>query len=333
MNRIALIATSVLLVAVTACGGGGGGANTEQFSTDLDDICNPIRKDLADLGVPVALAEIGTTATKASRLIEEGVAEMRKLTIPTSNKTFLNDTNDLLDTFSSEVDALDDIASAAASADDFLTQEKIAKFEKLTDQANEIASDLGTRRCEFDALFGSALSPVDTTPIESTLPPETLPPVVDTVATVAPPVATDNKVIEDLAVQLVPAGAYTFVNSEDSLLQTFRDVLATTPIMAAQPGTIGAVDIIFDGVTFARVFAFAPTGTLTPDSAPQFATAIAAGQPTTLASFGGVDGVRWTTIDATEMFVGSLGDVVLWSVATNVVDLEAGVVDLIDSIV
>jgi hypothetical protein len=335
MRRGALVVSAIVLVTATACGGGKSGPSTDAFAGQLDDICRPIKSDLANLGIPSDLAGIGTVATKASRLIEDGLNEIKALTIPTSNKTFQNDANDFISTLGKEVDRLDQIAADAASGDVDTATTDIGKFERLASTANDIANDLGASRCKFDPIFDSGGIPVDTLPPDTlppdTLPPETLPPETAPPNVTVPPTG-DNKVVEDLAAQLTPAGDYQFVNTSPDLLQTFRDFLAAVPVMDAQPGTIGAVDVFTGSVTFARVFAFAADGTLDPASATDFVNFVSNGQPLRAATFGAVSGAQFTTTDGLEMFVGNGGNVLLWGVATNPTDLQAGVTDLLDSI-
>ena len=319
----------VLTLALGACGDDGG-TNAESFTTQLEDLCRPLKKDLGKLDAPQTLADAGVVAHEASQLIEDGLIDMRKLAIPKGDASFASDAADLFDNYDDQVNLLDEVVAAAANDDQATADVKIAKFLEVAGEGNDLADALDANRCKFDLLFATGIETPETLPVD-TLPPDTLP--LDTLPTDTVAPAGDNKLVETLAPNLVPLGDYSFADASPDIIDSFRSLVATSPLLAAQPGSIAAVEVLDSaGTAFARVFLLVVDAPLvTSGSVEEFAPLVAEGQPITPATVAGIDGVRWTSVDGKEFFLANVEDLVIWVIATDPGDLEVSLGDLIES--
>lgn len=330
MRRAVVVLTALLLPAA-ACGGGGGGggdAARDAFLDDLEDICRDLKKDLDALEEPTTLGTVASVANSAARVLDKALDDMRSLKVPGGNKTFENDALDLFDNFEARVTALEDVASTALGLDSSAVQTKIDRYTRLETQGNEVADDLGARRCVFDPVFAAGAPPVDTVPPD-TLPPDTVP-VETTPPVTAPPVDEGNKPSVDLA-ELLPvlSNGHTFVDISDDLVITWRTLLDLSALMAPQSGTIGGLDMLDqNGITFARAFLFIADGQLADNSVFDLAAVLAGEAPISTVDVSTLSGAQWTSPDGFLNFLTSNQGVVLWILATNATDLEVAVQNL-----
>jgi hypothetical protein len=327
MNKRMVAVGAATLFALAACGGGGGGAqSTEAFSDQLAGVCRTINRGIGDLDPAASLSEVRSNANDASALYEDALNELKKLKVPTADKQFKSDVEDLITSFEDQMDALDDIAKAARDNDQATVDSKIGRLNDLQGESNDLADGLNISRCQIDTVFEAATttttteapttttSPPLTLPIATepptTLPPDTLPP--DTTP------ATSNKTITP-STDLVPLGDYTFAEAPDTAMTGFQTLLDLAPSMAAQSGRIYGVDVIDSaGSTMGRLFAFeSDVDPLTPGSFEEVTPYITGDTPTTPKTVGTIDGLSWTDADGTHNFLAGVANVVLWSFAPD----------------
>jgi hypothetical protein len=320
-KRMVVAAALAVALTVASCGGGKAGPTTAAFSDQLAAICRTINRGIGNLDAPASLDDVHGNASDASALYEDGLTELKKLTIPSSDKQFAADVKDLISSFEDQLDTLDAIAKAAKENDQDTVD---ARMSKLTDQAsesNDLADSLDISRCQLDPVFESVVTtpvteppvpltlPIATLPVE-TIPPETIPP--DTTP------IDGNKTILSSA-DLVPLGDYTFADAPDEANSGFETLLDLAPSIAAQSGRITGVDVIdSSGQTMGRVFAFeSDTDPLTPGSFEEVTPYITSDTPTTPKTVGSLNGLAWTDADGTVNFLVGVQNVVLWAFAPS----------------
>lgn len=321
-KRMVVSASLAVALTVASCGGGSSaGTTTAAFSDQLATICRTIGRGIGNLDPPASLDDVRSNASDASALYEDGLSELKKLKIPSSDKEFAADVKDLISSFEDQLDTLDAIAKAAKEND----QEAVdTRMSKLTDQAstsNDLADSLDISRCQLDPVFQTVVTtptteppvpltlPIATLPVE-TIPPETIPP--DTT-----PLASNKTVLS--SADLVPVGDYTFADAPDGATTAFETLLDRAPSIAAQSGRITGVDVIdSSGKTMGRVFAFeSDTDPLTPGSFEDVTPFLTSDTPTTPKTVGTLDGLAWTDPDGTVNFLVGVSNVVLWAFAPS----------------
>lgn len=324
MNKRVVVSASVAVaLAMASCGGGSSKApSTAAFSDQMATVCRTINRGIGNLDAATSLDVVRKNASDASSLYEDGVNELKKLTIPTSDKQFSSDVKDLITSFEDQLDTLDAIAKAAKENDQSTVDARMAKLTKQAKQSNDLADSLNISRCQIDPVFTTVdtVPPTTTTeaPVPLTLPiattpPTTLPPLTIPVATT--PAAGDKQVIS--STDLKPLGNYTFADAPATASSGFITLLDLAPSMAAQSGRISAVDVInANGKTMGRIFAFeSTTNPLTPgsfDEATPFITNSATTAPMTV---GTLNGLTWNDADGTVNFLVGVTNVVLWAFA------------------
>jgi hypothetical protein len=323
MNKRMMAIGAATLFTVAACGSSGGAQSTEAFSDQLAGICRTINRGIGDLDSATSLSDVRSNANDASALYEDALNQLKKLKVPTGDKQFAGDVDDLITSFEDQMDALDDIAKAARDNDQATVDSKIGELNDLHGESNDLADGLNISRCQIDTVFEATTttteaptttSPPLTLPIvtdpPTTLPPETLPP--DTTPVVS------NKTITP-STDLVPLGDYTFAEAPDTAMSGFQTLLDLAPSVAAQSGRIYGVDVIDSaGNTMGRVFAFeSDVDPLTPGSFEEVTPYITGDTPTTPKTVGTIDGLFWTDSDGTTNFLAGVSNVILWSFAPD----------------
>ncbi|MEY2581755.1 MAG: hypothetical protein QOE09_1604 [Ilumatobacteraceae bacterium] len=318
MKKRMVVSASLCVASVVAsCGGGSQVSTTNAFSDQLATVCRTIGRGINNLDAATSLDQIHGNATNASALYEDGINELKKLKVPTSDKGVEADVKDLIASFEDQLDSLDAIAKAAKESDQAAVDDRIGQ---LTDQAvgsNELADNLNVSRCRLDPVFEAA--PATTVPTPLTLPIATLPPRTIPVDTL--PIDTipfDNKVVVSSS-SLVPLGDYTFADAPDDAIKGFQALLDLSPLMAAQSGQISGIDVIgSDGQSMGRVFAFeADTDPLTPGSVEEDTPFLTSDTPTTPLTIGTQHGVTWSDPDGTAYFLLGVSNVLLWALAPS----------------
>ncbi|MGZ4791319.1 MAG: hypothetical protein ACXWBO_05595 [Ilumatobacteraceae bacterium] len=327
MNKRVVVSASVTIaLALASCGGGSKAPSTAAFSDQVAGICRTINRGIANLDPATSLDSVRKNATDASGLYEDGVNELKKLTIPTSDKQFASDMKDMITSFEDQLDTLDSIAKAAKENDQDTVNTRMGKLTKQAKESNDLADSLNISRCQLDAVFSTDTVPATTIPATTTTkaqvpltlpiatePPTTVPPVTFPVNTT--PLSGNKQVIS--STNLVPLGNYTFADAPSTASSGFETLLDLAPSMAAQSGRISAVDVIgSDGKTMGRIFAFeSDTNPLPPGSFDEVTPFITNSTPTSPMTVGTLNGLTWNDPDGTVNFLVGVTNVVLWSFA------------------
>jgi hypothetical protein len=320
MNKRAVVSAAVAITFIlSACGGTTAGTTPSAFSDQLATVCRTINRGIGNLGAPASLDDVRSNASDASTLYEEGITQLKKLTVPTSDTQFASDVKDLIASFGDQLDTLDAIAKAAKEKDQSTVDTRMSKLTDQASQSNDLADSLNISRCQIDPVFATIATTPTTEPAvpltlpiapttSATIPPDTLP------ADTAP--ASTNKVIVSSAA-LVPLGSYTFADAPASAITGFQTLLDLAPSMASQSGRITGLDVVDStGATMGRLFAFeSDTDPLTPGSFDEVTPAITSDTPTTPKTVGTLDGLSWTDPDGTVNFLVAVSNVLLWSFA------------------
>ena len=325
MHKRMVVATLITVALVVAsCGSNTSGASTAAFSDHLATVCRTIGRGIGTLDNATSLDDVRSNATDASALYEDGVNELKKLKIPTSDKDFAADAADLIASFEDQLDTLDAIAKAAKEKNQDAVD---AKISTLSDQAaggNDLADNLNVARCQLDPVFAAA--PVTTEPDVpltlpiATLPRETIP--FDTASFDTTPPDTNKTVVSSAG--LVPLGAYTFTDAPADAINGFQQLLDLAPTMAAQSGRITGLDVMgSDGQLMGRLFVFeSDTDPLTPGSLDEVTPYITSDAATTPLTVGTEAGVTWSDPDGTAYFLLGTTNVLLWALAPSADLLE-----------
>jgi hypothetical protein len=308
----------------TACGGSDG-PSSSAFVDRVNDVCRSLEKDLGDLTAPTSNAELADFATGASKAYENALADLKALEVP-SDQTIVSSAKALVGNFDDQVTALDGVASAASADDQATIDSTIATFDSLSSDNADLADSLGAGRCDLDPLFSFEIAPPVTDP------PVTDPPVTDPVETTpldTTPVSGTNKTIETLATDLAPAQGFTFMESDQSVVETFISIIDSVPTIAAVPGMVAGVDVVDGGgVVTTRIFIYLPETTLPAGTPDELLPAITAGNPTTPGTYGVLAGASYTDGDKF-YFVGTdtpeAANLLLWAIATDTASLDTAI--------
>jgi hypothetical protein len=323
-KRMVVSASIVVALTMTSCGGNSAGTTTAAFSDQLATICRTIGRGISNLDAPASLDDVRSNASDASALYEDGLTELKKLTIPTSDKAFASDVKDLITSFEDQLDTLDAIAKAAKENDQAGVDTRMSKLSDQASESNDLADSLDISRCQLDPVFETVATttptteppvpltlPIATVPVE-TIPPETFPP--DTT-----PLPSNKTILSSTDLVPLHPDAYSFADAPDEAITGFQTLLELAPSMAAQSGRISAVDVIDpSGQTMGRVFAFeSDTDPLPPGSFDEVTPIITSSTPTTPKTVGTLDGLAWTDPDGTVNFLVGVSNVVLWAFAPS----------------
>ncbi len=304
---------------VASCGSSGGAPSTADFSDQLAGVCRTISRGIGNLDAAGSLDDVRSNATDASALFEDGINELKKLTIPSSDRQFAADVKDLIASFEDQLDTLDAIAKSAKESDQASVDTKIEKLSGQLSDSNDLADSLDISRCQLDPVFVAAPPTTEpdvplTLPI-ATLPAETAPP--DTVSFDTTPITGNKQILT--STDLVPLGDYTFADSSDTAISGFQALLELAPSMAAQSGRISGVDVIdSSSQPMGRVFTFeSDTNPLPAGSFDEVTPYFTGDAPTTPKTIGTLEGITWVDPDGTAYFLIGVDNVVLWALAPS----------------
>jgi hypothetical protein len=136
----------------------------------------------------------------------------------------------------------------------------------------------------------------------------------------------------DVAGFLVPQGDYSFEDAPADTVANFQTLLAASPVIAPQDGTIGGVDVYDNaGTDIGRVFVFVPDDPLPPGAIDDLAPLLAGGLPTAPGTVAGIPGAAWSA-GSTSFFVGAQNDTIAWVIAGSPANLEASLGHLFESL-
>jgi hypothetical protein len=270
---------------------------------------------------------VRSNASDASTLYEDGLTALKKLTIPSSDKEFAGNAEDLIASFEDQLDTLDAIAKAAKENDQGSVDTRTSTLTDQAAESNDLAASMEISRCQIDPVFAAVDTPPTTEPVVpltlpiATVPAETIP--FETLPADTTPVASNKTILS--SADLVPLGNYTFADAPDQATSGFQTLLDLAPSIAAQSGRVTGVDVLdSSGQTMGRVFAFeSDTDPLTPGSFDEVTPFITSDAPTTPKTVGTLDGLAWTDPDGTVNFLVGVSNVVLWSFAPSQDQLDA----------
>jgi hypothetical protein len=323
-KRVAIVAALMMSTVAASCGGSDG-PSSSAFVDRVNEICRSLDNDLSDLTTPTSNAELATFATGASKAYENALADMKALEVP-SDQAVVASAKGLVANFDDQVTTLDDIAAAAKIDEQATIDTNIATFDTLGTDNADLAASLGAERCALDPLFSFEVAPPPTDP-PVTEPATTTP--VDTTPVDTTPAAGTNKTIETLATDLAPAQGFTFVESDQSVVETFISVIDSSPTIAAVPGMVAGVDVVdASGITTTRIFIYLPETTLPAGTPDELLPIITAGNPTTPGVYGVLAGVNYTDGDKF-YFVGTdtpeAANLLLWAISTDTASLDTAI--------
>lgn len=319
------VASTTVLIALVAsgCGGGSKGSSVEAVSSQVADICRTVGRGISSLDPAQSLTDVRSNANDASALYEDAVNSLKKLKLPTSDKSFDSDLQDLISSYEDQLDTLDAIAKAARENDQPTVDTKIEELNKQASDSNDLADSLSISRCQLDPVFESTTTTSTTTTTTSTTTTTTVPLTLP-IATEPPPDTTpvttpSNKTIISSS-DLVPLGSYTFADAPDTAMNGFITLLNLSPTVAAQSGQIIGVDVIFDSSSsdLNRLFAFqSDTNPLPAGSFDEVSPYLTSGASTTPKTVGTINGIFWTDPDGTVNFAAAEQNVIVWAFAPN----------------
>ena len=131
MNRRMVVSASVVVaLTMASCGGDSSGPTTAAYSDQLAGVCRTINRGIGNLDAATSLDEVRSNATDSSALFEDGLNELKKLTVPSSDKQFAADVDDLIASFEDQLDTLDAIAKSAKEGDQEAVDTKIEQAHR-----------------------------------------------------------------------------------------------------------------------------------------------------------------------------------------------------------
>jgi hypothetical protein len=153
MRRAALasIAVAVAVMASGCLGGGGGsssssagGPSPAQFTAKAEAICRSYKQQIAKLPTPSDLKKLADSGEKAVELQRQEVAELRKLTPPSSQAA---DIKQMLDAVDQGISKADELIAAARRNDAKAVADAAQALQTALAPANQIARRLHLGEC------------------------------------------------------------------------------------------------------------------------------------------------------------------------------------------
>jgi hypothetical protein len=150
-----IVAASLGLAACGGDDGGGGGDSPSraEFAASVNKVCANVQKAGQDLqkSSPSSLAEIGQFTDKAKKQINDAVAQLDELEVPSGDdgdkaKQFVDAVQANADEFNK---ALDDLKKSAEANDAKGVQaagERISKID--SSKSDKLAKDIGAKSCD-----------------------------------------------------------------------------------------------------------------------------------------------------------------------------------------
>ena len=139
MRRAAALA---LLAFVAGCGDEGGDKAT--YVKSGDRICNEYANDIAKLGQPDSLTEIGPYVTKAMPVLEKAVGRIEKLDPPSD---LADEFEKFRDVARATVDRAERLQTAAAAGDSVEVQDLLDEAAKASQTRKGLADAAGLKAC------------------------------------------------------------------------------------------------------------------------------------------------------------------------------------------
>ncbi|MEI8241367.1 MAG: hypothetical protein WCI22_18305, partial [Actinomycetota bacterium] len=162
-KAVALAATTAALVTMVACSNSA--PSSSQFANNVDGICRTLGTGLGDLSKPSTIDDLKGFADDASHLFASAVTALKKLQVPSGSSAATSDAKTLVSNFDHLVDVLDDIATAARTADQATIDDRTTEFESVRAQDSDLADSLDAKHCDLDPLFDGLAPPVTDPPV------------------------------------------------------------------------------------------------------------------------------------------------------------------------
>jgi hypothetical protein len=326
-SRVVAVITAVVLVGTAAGCSDSGGVSTTAFVGKVNEVCRTLGNDLRELTVPASSADVADFAAGASKAYETALADLKQLQVP-GDQAVVASAKGLVSNFDDQITTLDDISAAATAGDQATVDAKIATFEQLGTDNNDLAAAVGAGRCALDPLFAFQVAPPVTDP------PVTDPPTTTAPADTLPPVTTvastnTNKTVSPLATDLAPAQGFTFAETDAGVVDTFIGIIDSAPTIEAQSGLVAGVEVVDgSGIITARIFVYLPDTALAASAADELLPIVTAGAATTPATYGALSGLTYTDGEKS-YFIGTDNaggpQLVMWAIATDPAALDAAI--------
>jgi hypothetical protein len=143
--RLLLATGSVLVAFFTAgCGGDGDRLSKEDFQKQASATCAKYEQKLNTIGTPTSPSDISNYVEKGVPVIEQGLAELRRLKPPADMQ---EDYDRMLAEVEKSVPAARRLAAAAAKQDAAGVQKALKEGRAASDASDDIARALGLTGC------------------------------------------------------------------------------------------------------------------------------------------------------------------------------------------
>lgn len=146
MRRASFVALLALVV-LPGCGGGGTPLTKEEYASRADAICGKYNQQTKSLGNPSNLTGLAKVADKTLSILDNAIAELKKLKPPASQKAIADQWLTQVENLKSD---LAEIRDKAKAKDTPGVQAVLPKAQDHNTRSNELASRLGMSVCNQD---------------------------------------------------------------------------------------------------------------------------------------------------------------------------------------
>lgn len=142
----------IVLVMAAGCGGGGGGGGDEltadEYSAQLNAICEKFNKKQDEIGEPQSLEDVAELGPKFLDEFDNAIAEVEDLNPPSELE---EPHNEFVETGKQQRDLLQQVVDAAKDGDEAKAQELGQQGDELDNKSDAIATDeLNAPACAED---------------------------------------------------------------------------------------------------------------------------------------------------------------------------------------
>jgi len=139
----------VFAVLAAGCGGGGGESLSKaEFQSQANAICAKYQEQLNALGSPTSIEEIPDLVEQALAILNKEVDEISALNPP---EELQSDFDKMIAASNKTKAAADDLSTAAKSGDQAAVQKALEEGNAATDEADQLATNLGLTECQGEA--------------------------------------------------------------------------------------------------------------------------------------------------------------------------------------
>lgn len=304
-----LVLGVIALASTTACGGGASGLSADEFAAEMNDICEQVQDDFADIAAPTDLDSMTEAVNEMIDISTSGVDDVAALDVSGD----LADTrDDLADALDEANGSLDDALAAAEDGDQDGVLAALDDFQTSLEDFRDLADDADLETCATD----NAPAPDDTTAPDTTAPETTAPTTTEPVTT-APDItsapvdtaAPSNISYIDVSTLMAPwVGSQIEAITEADAAGLVAS-LSSDPAQSSMISAVGAANAIDDatGATSTLIF-IEFNRELSADEAQQFLDGAAAdATDSTEVDANGLPGYLFQDADGTYGFVSVRG--------------------------